>query len=61
MKIQNPMDSTQMIIQPHTSPVNQANTVRVKQNGVDKRFNINNQLLYNALTALSADTKFPGF
>ena len=61
MKIQNPMDSTQMIVQPHTSPVNQANTVRVKQNGIEKRFNINNQLLYNSLTALSVDTKFPGF
>ena len=55
------MDSSQMIVEPHYLPLGQSNTVRVKQDGVEKRFNINHDLLYKSLTALSTDTKFPGF
>jgi len=58
LSIRNPMDSSQMLVEPTNT--NSSNTIRVKQNGVEKKYNINNQLLYNSMTALSSETKFPG-
>jgi len=61
LEIRNPMDSSQMIVEPHFLPTSHSNTVRVKQDGVEKMFNVNHELLYKSLTALSTETKFPGF
>ena len=58
LTIQDPMDSSQMMVTRVSSP--STRSLRVLEGGKEKFYNINNKLLYQSLASLGPETKFPG-